>query len=257
MLNSILTRSMLWSTWWPTMTRTSWRGCWSGGRRTGCMRRWCCGRTRTSRIRWKTLNSQKRETAGKEWVVPRRVRSRERVSWVRLWKRRMGTRMRWWKRTRWRCRSYRDTWSAPGCFTGLVGGYLRYGRQWLDGWMSGAGAGGRSAGGCPGGGKTADGHLPAAQSDGPGFLWFILCHHTSPGGTFLSQVKKYLTFKAYTRPHYLSLGMMDESRIPEEGDIHRSDLEDLQHLDPLRRAFTLAEEAENITTKGGDFTKSP
>ena len=67
-------------------------------------------------------------------------------------------------------------------------------------------------------------------------------------------MKKYLTFKAYTRPHYLSLGMMEESRIPEEGDIHRSDLEDLQHLDPLRRAFALAEEAENITTKGGDLT---
>ena len=82
------------------------------------------------------------------------------------------------------------------------------------------------------------------------------------------QVKKYLTFKAYTRPHYLSLGIMEETRIPEEGDIHRlgdilahlcsrptcnihrSDLEDLQHLDPLRRAFGLAEEAENITENG-------
>ena len=66
----------------------------------------------------------------------------------------------------------------------------------------------------------------------------------------MSQVKKYLTFKAYTQPHYLSLGMVEESRIPEEGDIHQNDLEDLQHLDPLRRAFALAEEAENITTKG-------
>ena len=71
----------------------------------------------------------------------------------------------------------------------------------------------------------------------------------------MSQVKKYLTFKAYARPHYLSLAMLEESRIPEEGDIHKSDLEDLQHLDPLRRAFTLAEEAEIITTKGWDFTR--
>ena len=70
----------------------------------------------------------------------------------------------------------------------------------------------------------------------------------------MSQVKKYLTFKAYTQPHYLSLGMMEETRIPEEGDIHGSDLEDFQHLDPLRRAFALAEEAENITTKGWGFT---
>ena len=83
----------------------------------------------------------------------------------------------------------------------------------------------------------------------------VFCESYIGWGTFLSQVKKYLTFKAYTRPHYLSLGMVEESRIPEEGDIHRSDLEDLQHLDPLRRAFALAEEAENITTKGGDFTR--
>ena len=117
--------------------------------------------------------------------------------------------------------------------------------------MSGAGARWRSAGRRPGGDKAANCYLPAAQSDGPGFLGF---NHGSPGGPFLSQVKKYLTFKAYTRPHYLSLGMMEELRIPDEGDIHRSDLEDLQHLDPLRRAFALAEEAENITTKGGDLT---
>ena len=89
-----------------------------------------------------------------------------------------------------------------------------------------------------------------------------------PGGTILLQVKKYLTFKAYTRPHYLSLGIMEETRIPEEGDIHRlgeifshlchihrSDLEDLHHLDPLRRAFALAEEAENITENGEDFKR--
>ena len=48
------------------------------------------------------------------------------------------------------------------------------------------------------------------------------------------------------------LGIMEERRIPEETDvhIHTADLEDLQKLDPLRRAFALAEEAEYITTKG-------
>ena len=47
-------------------------------------------------------------------------------------------------------------------------------------------------------------------------------------------------------------GIMEERRIPEEVDvhIHTADLEDLQKLDPLRRAFALAEEAEYITTKG-------
>ena len=45
---------------------------------------------------------------------------------------------------------------------------------------------------------------------------------------------------------------MEERRIPEEADvhIHTADLDDLQKLDPLRRAFALAEEAEYITTKG-------
>ena len=48
------------------------------------------------------------------------------------------------------------------------------------------------------------------------------------------------------------LGIMEERRIPEEADvhIHTADLDDLQKLDPLRRAFALAEEAEYITTKG-------
>ena len=66
-------------------------------------------------------------------------------------------------------------------------------------------------------------------------------------------MKNYLTFKAYTRPHYLSLGILEEPRIPEEADIDQSDLNDLQLLDPLRRAFDLAEEAYTITTKGKGF----
>ena len=62
------------------------------------------------------------------------------------------------------------------------------------------------------------------------------------------QVKKFLAFKAYTRPHYLSLAFTEEKRISDDKPIHEADIDDLQMLDPLRRAFDLAEEAENFNT---------
>ena len=69
-----------------------------------------------------------------------------------------------------------------------------------------------------------------------------LCQHVC------KQVKKFLAFKAYTRPHYLSLAFTEEKRISDDKPIHEADIEDLQMLDPLRRAFDLAEEAENFNT---------
>jgi len=62
------------------------------------------------------------------------------------------------------------------------------------------------------------------------------------------QVKKFLAFKAYTRPHYLSLAFTEENKISDVHPIDADDIKDLQLLDPLRRAFELAEEAENFSS---------
>ena len=67
-----------------------------------------------------------------------------------------------------------------------------------------------------------------------------------------------MAFKAYTRPHYLSLAFTEEERISDDHNIDDDDIEDLQLLDPLRRAFDLAEEAENFNssfTGMSDFKK--
>ena len=61
-------------------------------------------------------------------------------------------------------------------------------------------------------------------------------------------MKKFLAFKAYTRPHYLSLAFTEEERISDVDPVDNDDIEDLQLLDPLRRAFNLAEEAENFNS---------
>ena len=67
-----------------------------------------------------------------------------------------------------------------------------------------------------------------------------------------------MAFKAYTRPHYLTLAFTEEERISDDHDIGDDDIKDLQLLDPLRRAFDLAEEAENFNssfTGMSDFKK--
>ena len=61
-------------------------------------------------------------------------------------------------------------------------------------------------------------------------------------------MKKFLAFKAYTRPHYLSLAFTEEERISDILPIDDKDIKDLQLLDPLRRAFELAEEGENFSS---------
>ena len=57
-----------------------------------------------------------------------------------------------------------------------------------------------------------------------------------------------MAFKAYTRPHYLSLAFTEEERISDILPIDDKDIKDLQLLDPLRRAFELAEEGENFSS---------
>ena len=86
------------------------------------------------------------------------------------------------------------------------------------------------------------------------FYVFCLIHVK----TFCHQIAKFLAFKAYTRPHYLTLAFTEEERISDDHDIGDDDIKDLQLLDPLRRAFDLAEEAENFNssfTGMSDFKK--
>ena len=59
-------------------------------------------------------------------------------------------------------------------------------------------------------------------------------------------VEKFLAFQAYTKPHYLSLAFTEEERI-DDPDISDEDLKDLEQLDPLKRAFDLAELADNLS----------
>ena len=61
-------------------------------------------------------------------------------------------------------------------------------------------------------------------------------------------VEKFLAFQAYTKPHYLSLAFTEEDRI-DNPDISDEDLKDLEKLDPLKRAFDLAELADNLSVE--------
>ena len=54
-----------------------------------------------------------------------------------------------------------------------------------------------------------------------------------------------MAFKAYTRPHYLSLAFTEDERI-DQPVIRERDIRDLEKLDPPRRAFDLAERAESF-----------
>lgn len=62
------------------------------------------------------------------------------------------------------------------------------------------------------------------------------------------QVEKMMIFKAYTDPHHLTLAL-DAVDAIEGGE---DDIMDLQKLDPLRRAFDLAEVAEQYCTLTSD-----
>ena len=64
------------------------------------------------------------------------------------------------------------------------------------------------------------------------------------------QVGKFLAIQAFAKPHYLSLGFIEDSRIEEGEKLSEDDIKDLEKLDPLRRAFKLAEYAENATVHG-------
>ena len=68
-------------------------------------------------------------------------------------------------------------------------------------------------------------------------------------------VAQYLTFDAYASPHYLSLGFTNDPRI-DDPDIGPEDLKDLDRLDPLRRAFQLAEKAEEFQEETSELAKN-
>ena len=68
-------------------------------------------------------------------------------------------------------------------------------------------------------------------------------------------VAKFLTFDAYASPNYLSLGFTEDPRI-DNPNIGLEDLQDLDKLDPLRRAFQLAEKAEEFQSDASELAKS-
>ena len=61
---------------------------------------------------------------------------------------------------------------------------------------------------------------------------------------------KFLAIQAFAKPHYLSLGFVEDDRIEDDDSIDV--IKDLEKLDPLRRAFKLSEYAENISTEQGE-----
>ena len=62
------------------------------------------------------------------------------------------------------------------------------------------------------------------------------------------QVKRLLLFKAYADHHYLSLATLGQQRLNDPDEMRAEEIWALQQLDPLRRAFDLAEKAERFTT---------
>ena len=61
--------------------------------------------------------------------------------------------------------------------------------------------------------------------------------------------------QAFSKSHYLTLGLIGDNRIDED-EINDDAIEDLEKLDPLRRAFKLAEFAENSTSEAGQTETS-
>ena len=65
----------------------------------------------------------------------------------------------------------------------------------------------------------------------------------------MSKVSKLLAMQAYAKPHYLALGLTEDERV--DNDIKDEVVEDLEKLDPLRRALRLARKAEDFDLIGG------
>ena len=60
--------------------------------------------------------------------------------------------------------------------------------------------------------------------------------------------------QAYAKPHYIALGLTEDDRINkdfEEEEDPEKILQDLEKLDPLRRALQIAEKAENLNSTAG------
>ena len=55
--------------------------------------------------------------------------------------------------------------------------------------------------------------------------------------------------QAYAKPHYLALGLTEDDRVIE--DIDDEEIQDLERLDPLRRALRFAGKAENLNSTAG------
>ena len=62
------------------------------------------------------------------------------------------------------------------------------------------------------------------------------------------QVERLMLFKAYADPHYLSLALTEQQRLNDPDEMNEEGIWALQQLDPLRRAFDLAEKAEIFTS---------
>ena len=57
-----------------------------------------------------------------------------------------------------------------------------------------------------------------------------------------------MAMQAYAKPHYLALGLTEDRRVD---NIRDEDVEDLEKLDPLRRALRLAKRAEDFDSTAG------
>ena len=62
------------------------------------------------------------------------------------------------------------------------------------------------------------------------------------------QVAKFLAMEAYSKPNYISLAFTEDKRI-DQAEVSDADIKDLEKLDPLRRAFQLADWADDIQLK--------
>merc|ERR1711963_209447 len=68
-----------------------------------------------------------------------------------------------------------------------------------------------------------------------------------------NQVARFLAMEAYAKPHYIALAITEDKRI-DEAEISDQVIMDLEKLDPLRRAFQLADCAEYLHSKRSQST---
>ena len=64
---------------------------------------------------------------------------------------------------------------------------------------------------------------------------------------------RFLAMEAYSKPHYISLAFTEDNRI-DKAEISDEVIKDLEKLDPLRRAFQLADWAEHLHSMPGQST---